>query len=519
VTNSSGSVTATGNWEAYGQAAGGTGSSATPYHYGATSGYRNDGDAGLLQIGARWYDPAVGRWMSAHPYRGVISNPLSLTMHGEIHRSARRPSECPKEGPGRAANGQVRLPEGEAARGRSAAGGLAMRFIGDPGFDARGKRVLVRVDFNVPLDEQGAITDDSRIQAALPTIRFLVSQQARVILVSHLGRPAGIDPGLSLAPVARRLGEVLGAAVQFVPDCIGPEVQNAVERTAPGGVLLLENLRFHPEEEANDAEFARQLAAPAELFVNDAFGAAHRAHASTVGVTQYLPSYAGFLLKKEVDILRRAMESPARPLVVILGGAKVKDKIGVVENLLPKTDAMLLGGGMAFTFLKAQGCEIGKSLLDEKNLAATQGTLRRAQEQGWRLELPQDVLVAAGLKPTGDERVVPASQIPADRMGVDIGPETGRVFGGLVRRAQTLIWNGPMGVFEVPEFASGTRAVGQAVQAMARRGGTAIIGGGDTVAAVEQLGLAEGITHLSTGGGASLEFLEGRELPGVAALN
>jgi len=391
-----------------------------------------------------------------------------------------------------------------------------MRTLSDPGFDARGKRVLVRVDFNVPQDEDGQITDDTRIRASLPTLRELLEQDARVVLMSHLGRPKGPDPSLSLRPVAARLQELLGRPVGFAADCVGPEAEQAAADLAPGGVLLLENLRFHPEEEADDPGFAKQLAALGDVYVDDAFGAAHRAHASTEGVTHVLPSYAGLLLEKEIEVLGATLEKPERPLVVILGGAKVKDKLGVIDNLLGKADAMLLGGGMAFTFVKAQGHEIGKSLLDEKRLDAARATLQRPEAN--RLKLPVDVLAAGGLTHTGDEEIVPIDRIPPDRIAVDIGPATARAFADAVRSARTIIWNGPMGVFEVAEFAAGTRAVAHAVRDQANAGATVIVGGGDTVAALEQLGYAEGIGHLSTGGGASLEFLEGKSLPGVAAV-
>jgi phosphoglycerate kinase len=392
-----------------------------------------------------------------------------------------------------------------------------MRSIGDPDFDAWAKRALVRVDFNVPLDDRGAITDDSRIRAALPTIRALLEQQAKIVLMSHLGRPEGVDPNLSLRPVAERLQELLGRPVRFVPDCVGPAAEAAAAELAPGEVALLENLRFHPEEEANDPAFARRLARLGDLYVNDAFGAAHRAHASTEGVTHFLPSYAGCLMQREIEVLSDAMERPERPLVVILGGAKVKDKLGVIDNLLGKADAMLLGGGMAFTFIKAQGCEIGRSLLDEKRVGAAAKTLKRPEAN--RLKLPVDVLVASGRAHAGDERIVTVDAIPADRIGVDIGPATSRQFAEILHSAKTIVWNGPMGVFEVPEFAAGTRVVAHAVRERSHAGATVIVGGGDTVAALEQLGYAEGIGHLSTGGGASLEFLEGKALPGVQALS
>lgn len=377
--------------------------------------------------------------------------------------------------------------------------------------------MLVRADFNVPLAEDGSISDDSRIEATEPTIRYLVERGATVILMSHLGRPKGRDPKLSLAPVAARLGERLGREVVLLADCVGPEVAAGIG--GPERLYLLENLRFHPEEEANDPDFARQLAALADLYVDDAFGAAHRAHASVVGVTRHLPSFSGFLLKKEVEVLGAAMERPQRPLVVVLGGAKVADKIGVVDNLLEKADRILLGGGMAFTFLKAEGREIGRSLLDEKHLGSARATLERARAGGQsRILLPVDVVAAPQLESGEGRQTVSVDAIPPDLIGVDIGPTTAERFAAEIRNGKTVIWNGPMGVFEVPEFAEGTRVVARAVREVGRGEAFTIIGGGDTVAAVEQLGFAPGVDHLSTGGGASLEFLEGRTLPGVAAL-
>lgn len=394
-----------------------------------------------------------------------------------------------------------------------------MRFIGTSGFDARRKRVVARVDFNVPL-EDGRVVDSSRIEATLPTIRFLQEQGARVALMSHLGRPKGRpDPAQSLAPVAARLGELLGEPVRQLPDCVGAGVEAAVAALAPGEVVLLENLRFHPGEEANDPEFARQLAALGELYVNDAFGAAHRAHASVEAVTRLLPSYAGFLLKREVDVLSRVLERPEPPLVVVLGGAKVSDKIGVVDNFLERADAVLLGGGMAFTFLKARGLEIGWSLLDAEHLQAAAATLRRTEATGRTLELPTDVLISREAKQAIDVRQVAVDAIPPDMVGVDIGERTARAFGDRIRTARTVVWNGPMGVYEVDRFAEGTRVVARAVQQMGQGDGFAVVGGGDSVAAVNELGCADGIDHLSTGGGASLEFLEGKLLPGVAALS
>jgi phosphoglycerate kinase len=384
--------------------------------------------------------------------------------------------------------------------------------------DVREKRVLVRVDFNVPLDPSGAITDDTRIRAALPTLRYLLGQNARVILVSHLGRPKGVDESLRLEPVAARLTELLGQPVKKVSDCVGPEVEAAVQALGPGQVLLLENVRFHPEEEQNDPAFAAKLAALADVFVLDAFGTAHRAHASTEGVAHILPGVAGYLLAKELEVLGGVLESPERPFVAVLGGAKVKDKIGVIDNLLPRVDRLILGGGMAYTFLKAQGYEIGKSLLDEKRLEKSASTLKAAAEAGRAIELPSDVVVTDDFKNPTKEEIVPAIAIPADLEGVDIGPETVKRYQQILREAKTVIWNGPMGVFENPRFANGTRAIAETLAEIAEAGANVIIGGGDSAAAVEQMGFADRMTHISTGGGASLEFLEGKVLPGVAAL-
>ena len=376
--------------------------------------------------------------------------------------------------------------------------------------DVHGKRVLVRCDFNVPLEE-GVISDDRRITESLPTIRYLLDHGAAVILASHLGRPkGGASPEFSLGPVAKRLSELLGLEVALAPDCVGEEVRVMSHALAPGQVLLLENVRFHPEEEANDPAFAAELASVAELFVNDAFGTAHRAHASTEGVARYLPAVAGFLIEKELKFLGEALESPRRPFVAILGGAKVKDKIGVIESLLPKVDALLIGGGMAYTFLKAKGYGIGKSLLDESNLEFA----RRAVDSP-KIHLPEDTVAAHELTEDAPNRVVPASAIPADQMGADIGPATIDAFRKIIASAGTVVWNGPMGVFELSPFSAGTRAI---AQAMAESDAVTIVGGGDSAAAVEQFGLAEKMSHVSTGGGASLEFLEGKELPGIAAL-
>lgn len=374
-----------------------------------------------------------------------------------------------------------------------------------------GKRVLVRCDFNVPM-ENGVITDDRRIEGALPTIRHLVAQGARVILASHLGRPKGVTPEFTLAPVAERLTAMLGQPVELLADCVGDEVSAKTLALADGQVCLLENVRFHPEEEANDPEFARQLAELAEVYVNDAFGTAHRAHASTEGVAHHLPAYAGFLIEKELAYLGGALENPKRPFVAILGGAKVKDKITVIDQLLPKVDTLLIGGGMAFTFLKAMGKEIGKSLLDASNLEYAKKVL---EENPGKILIPSDAVVASELSPTAATSVVSVDAIPADTLGADIGPDTIRLFRDKVLEAGTVIWNGPMGVFEMAPFAEGTKAI---AQAMADSDATTIVGGGDSAAAVEEFGYADKVSHVSTGGGASLEFLEGKVLPGIAAL-
>lgn len=382
----------------------------------------------------------------------------------------------------------------------------------------RGKKVLVRVDFNVPQDDKGAITDDRRIRAALPTIKKLVAEGARTILVSHLGRPKGKpSEKFTLKPVAERLSTLLGQPVPLAPDCVGAEVAKMADAVKDGGVLLLENVRFHAEEEKNDPDFAKQLASLAEIYVNDAFGTAHRAHASTEGVTKFIPGVAGYLMQKEIDYLGGALTSPKKPFIAILGGAKVKDKISVIDNLLSKADRLIIGGGMAYTFLKAQGMEIGQSLLDADSLDYCRGVLSRA---GDRLLLPVDVVVAdANPFDKGPDNVqsktVTANAIPADWQGVDIGPETRAKFGAALKGAGTVVWNGPMGIFEFEQFAEGTKAI---AKAMAESGAITIVGGGDSAAAVEGLGFADRMTHISTGGGASLEFLEGKALPGVVAL-
>lgn len=381
--------------------------------------------------------------------------------------------------------------------------------------DVAGRRVLVRVDFNVPM-EAGGITDDRRIREALPTIRHLVAEGAISVLCSHLGRPKGKpDPAFTLAPVAVRLSELLGRPVPLLPDCVGPEVEAAVARAARGDVVMLENLRFHPGEEANDPAFAAALARLGDLYVNDAFGTAHRAHASTVGVAAHLPAVAGFLMEKELRHLGQALEAPARPFVAILGGKKVSDKIGVIRSLLVRADTLLIGGGMAYTFLKAQGGEIGASLLENDSLPLASELLAEAASRGVRFELPQDVVVTADPSGGAVSRVVEAAAIPDGEAGVDIGPRTAAHFAAIIRGAGTVLWNGPMGIFEVPAYAAGSRAV---AEAMAASGAVTVVGGGDTAAAVEEFGLADRMTHISTGGGASLEFLEGRELPGIAVL-
>jgi phosphoglycerate kinase len=380
-----------------------------------------------------------------------------------------------------------------------------------------GARVLVRVDFNVPLGDRGEVTDDTRIRAALPTIRHGIAAGAAQCLVSHLGRPKGKRvPALSLGPVAERLAELLGQPVPMAPDCVGPEVEALAAGLHPGGVLMLENCRFHPGDEANDEGMSRSLARLGSVFVNDAFGAAHRAHASTVGVTRFVPvSAAGLLMAKELRYLGQALADPARPFTAVLGGAKVSDKIGVLRNLLGKVDALLVGGGMAYTFLKAQGLEVGASLLEADKLDEARATLDQARARGVTFLLPTDHVIARQVDAAAERRVVAGAAIPAGWMGLDIGPQTRAAFAQVLRGSKTVVWNGPMGVFELPPFREGTLAVARAV---AESGATSIVGGGDSVAAVTQAGLADKMSHISTGGGASLEFLEGRELPGVAAL-
>ncbi len=386
--------------------------------------------------------------------------------------------------------------------------------------DVAGKKVLVRCDFNVPM-EDGKITDDNRIVGALPTIKYLLSKQAKVILCSHLGRPKGeFNLKYSLAPVAARLSELLGVKVTLAKDVVGEDAQAKAAALGNGEVLLLENVRFHKEEEKNDPEFAKKLASLAEIYVNDAFGTAHRAHASTAGVADYLPAVCGYLIEKEISVMGKALSDPERPFVAILGGAKAADKLKVIENLLTKVDTLIIGGGMAYTFIAAQGKNIGTSLYDAEKLEYCKDMLKKAEANGVKLLLPVDTVVAAAFPDPIDApvetEVVCTCSIPADKMGLDIGPKTRELFAEAIKGAKTVVWNGPMGVFENDALAQGTMAV---AKALAESGAITIVGGGDSAAAVEKLGFADKITHISTGGGASLEFLEGLELPGIACLN
>lgn len=378
--------------------------------------------------------------------------------------------------------------------------------------DVKGKKVLVRVDFNVPIKD-GIVTDDTRIQAALPTLNYLLEQSAALILCSHLGRPKdGPDPKYSMAPVASHLSAVLGKPVSFAEDCVGPVAEKAAARLQPGDVLVLENTRFHPEETKNNPEMSRQLAALADVYVNDAFGSAHRAHASTEGVAKFLPAVAGFLMEEEIRYLGQAIADPKRPFVAILGGAKISDKIGVIRNLLSQADQVLVGGGMANTFFKAQGYPVGQSLVEDEVLDTARELL---QMGGAKLRLPVDVVIADRFEAQAAFKVMPMGPVPDGWRILDIGPESVALFGKTLAGAGTIVWNGPMGVFEFPEFAKGTIGLAKAVAAS---GAVSIIGGGDSVAAINQAGLEAKITHISTGGGASLEMLEGLVLPGLAAL-
>lgn len=383
--------------------------------------------------------------------------------------------------------------------------------------DVAGKKVLVRVDFNVPLNDKGEITDDTRITASLPTIQYLLEQKAAVILMAHLGRPKGqVKPELSLAPVAKHLGKLLGKKILFAPDCVGEAAQAAASKLKPGHILLLENLRFHKEEEKNDMEFAEKLASLADLYVNDGFGVSHRAHASVEGVTHFLPAAAGFLLEKEIQYVGQAVTNPLHPFVAIIGGAKVSDKIGVISNLLDKVDTLLIGGGMANTFLAAQGYKMGKSLVEEDKLDLAKELLAKAKKNKVNMLLPTDLVMAAAFAPDTEHVTEKVKKLNQAYMALDIGAETSKAYAEALADAKMIVWNGPMGVFEMDAFCKGTEAVAKAV---AKSRATSIVGGGDSVAAIEKLGLAKRITHISTGGGASLEYLEGKVLPGVAALD
>ncbi|MBQ6712249.1 MAG: phosphoglycerate kinase [Selenomonadales bacterium] len=381
--------------------------------------------------------------------------------------------------------------------------------------NVQGKKVFVRVDFNVPMKD-GVITNDTRVRATLPTLNYLLDQGAAVILGSHLGRPKGQRvPEFTLAPVAVRLGELLGREVKLAPDCVGEEVSKMAAELKGGEVLLLENLRYHKEEEKNDPEFAKALASLADVAVNDAFGVSHRAHASVEGITKFIPAVAGYLMEKEIKFVGQAVADPVRPFVAIIGGAKVSDKIGVIDNLLTKVDTLIIGGGMANTFVAAQGYSVGKSLLEEDKLDLARQLIAKAKETGVNLLLPTDMVVADRFAPDADHKNVAIDEIPADWMALDIGEETAKAYAASLADAKTVVWNGPMGVFEMDAFAHGTTAVAKAVAAS---DATSVVGGGDSISALQKTGLSDQITHISTGGGASLEFLEGKVLPGIAAL-
>ncbi len=387
--------------------------------------------------------------------------------------------------------------------------------------DLSGKRVLVRVDFNVPLNDGGSITDDTRIRAALPTIKDLIKKGACVILAAHFGRPKGkVNDAMRLTPVAQRLSELLGKSVDKTDSCVGADAESKVQSMVNGDVLLLENVRFFAEEEKNDADFARQLSSLAEIYVNDAFGAAHRAHASTEGVTKFLsPSVAGYLMEKELQYLQGAIDEPKCPLAAIVGGSKVSSKIGVLESLIDKCDKVLIGGGMIFTFYKARGLSVGKSLVEEDKLELAKALEEKAKAKGVELLLPTDVVLADNFAPDANSQIASIESIPEGWMGLDIGPDSVTVFQEALADCQTIIWNGPMGVFEFDKFANGTNSIATTLAELSSKGCCTIIGGGDSVAAVEKAGLAEKMSHISTGGGASLELLEGKVLPGVAALD
>ena len=385
----------------------------------------------------------------------------------------------------------------------------------------RGKKVLIRVDFNVPMTADLKVSDDKRVVESLPTIRKVLNEGGIAILMSHLGRPKGrVNMEFSLKPVADHLSILLNMPVKFATDCVGKEVREIVDALKPGDCLMLENLRFHPEEEANDPAFSKELASLGDVYVNDAFGTAHRAHASTEGVTKFLkPSVAGYLMKKEIEYLSRALTNPGRPYVAILGGAKISGKIDVIQNLLPKIDVLVVGGGMAFTFFQAQGLEIGDSIVEQEKLPVARKVIEDMKAKHMRLILPVDCVIADKLDNDAKRKVVPVTKIPAGWRALDIGPETVKIINMEVRRAKTIVWNGPMGVFEMPNFANGTLEVARLLSEATKAGATTIVGGGDSAAAVAQAGFERSISHVSTGGGASLEFLEGRILPGLAALD
>lgn len=385
--------------------------------------------------------------------------------------------------------------------------------------EIEGKKVLIRCDFNVPLDDKGRITDDTRIQAALPTIRYALGRECAVILMSHMGRPKGkVDPKLSLKPVAQRLGELLNLEVLMVPDCVGPEVEKMAGELKGGEVLLLENLRFHSGEEKNDETFAKQLASLADVFVQDAFGTVHRAHASTSGVPRHLPSGAGFLLQKEIKYLKQALEEPERPFLAILGGAKISTKIGVIKNLLPKVDSLILGGAMAYTFLRAENIETGNSMVEEDKIDTAGEILKQASKKKVTVLLPIDHVITNKVSEDAESKEISEVTIPQGWIGVDIGSFSIKRFSSAVSSSRTILWNGPMGIFEIDKFSNGTKAIAEAIAEATKKGSISIVGGGDSVAAVTKSGLQENVSHISTGGGAALEFLEGKQLPGIVAL-
>jgi phosphoglycerate kinase len=396
-----------------------------------------------------------------------------------------------------------------------------MKKLSIDNLNVKDKRVLVRVDFNVPLDENLKITDDIRITSSLPTIKKIIKDGGKAILMSHLGRPKGkVNAKYSLKPAAERLGELLNKEVKLAPDCIGEETKKIVELMNPGDVILLENLRFHEEEEKNNSDFARQLSELGDVYVNDAFGSAHRAHASTEGVTRYIKtSAAGYLMQKELDYLGSAISTPDRPYTAVLGGAKISGKIDVIENLIDKVDTLIIGGGMAFTFFRAQGKEIGKSLLESEKLDLAKQVLEKMKEKKLNFLLPVDVVVAPEFNNDSPSEIVDVDNIPADKMGLDIGPKTIELFKKELLKAKTVVWNGPMGVFEMENFAKGTFEIARTLAEATEKGAKTIIGGGDSAAAISKAGLEDKVSHVSTGGGASLEFLEGKELPGVSALS